>query len=187
MIITHYREKLVNSIIYFVVHTKHCGITKLMKLLYFLDFWHLKQTGKPVTGSEYFAWGQGPVPREVHGELSGKMEPDMAASVKRTEFSDTSFLKFSAKKKFDSEYFSEREIKLLENISFMFKDLKSDDIVEITHLKNKPWSRTKNTKGLLHKIDYMLAVDESNDSISIEQAKDTLEEIAEVHKLFGVA
>jgi uncharacterized phage-associated protein len=187
MIITHYRKKLINSIIYFVIHTKYCGITKLMKLLYFLDFWHFKQTGKPVTGSEYFAWDKGPVPRDVHNELSGKMKTDMAANIKRTEFSDTSFLKFNAKKKFDPEYFSERELELLENISFMFNDLKSDDIIEIAHLKNKPWIKTKDTKGLLHKIDYMLAVDEDDDSISIEQAKDTLDEIAEVYKIFGVA
>lgn len=187
MIITHHREKLINSIVYFVTHTKYCGITKLMKLLYFLDFWHFKLTGKPVTGSEYFAWANGPVPREVHNELSGTMKSDMAASIKKTEFSDSSFIKFSPKRKFDQEYFSERELELLEIISFMFKDLKSEEIVEISHLKNKPWAKTKETRGLFHKIDYVLAVDEDEDSISMEQAIDTIEEISEVHKLFGVA
>lgn len=32
------KEKLQNAIIYFSRHTKHCGLTKVMKLLYFLDF-----------------------------------------------------------------------------------------------------------------------------------------------------
>ena len=46
MIITHHREKLINAIIYFANNTKRCGKTKLLKLLYFLDFRHFKQTGK---------------------------------------------------------------------------------------------------------------------------------------------
>ena len=33
-----------------------------MKLLYFLDFMHFKQTDKSVTGQDYFAWMTGPVP-----------------------------------------------------------------------------------------------------------------------------
>jgi hypothetical protein len=48
MIITNQREKLVNAIIYFCHNTKYCGKTKLMKLLYFLDFIHFKQTAKSV-------------------------------------------------------------------------------------------------------------------------------------------
>jgi len=185
MIITHHREKLINAIIYLVTHTKYCGITKLMKLLYFLDFYHFKQTGKSVTGSDYFAWDKGPVSREVHRELSEKMTPDMEKSIKITEFEDSHFLKFSAKKKFDPEYFSERELKILDDLSFIFKDAKAEDMVEITHLKDKPWDKTLKEKGPLHKINYMLAVDECDDSISKEQAKEISEEIVEVHKIFG--
>ena len=50
MINTYHREKLINAIIYFAQNTKYCGKIKLFKLLYFLDFWHFKQTGKSVTG-----------------------------------------------------------------------------------------------------------------------------------------
>ena len=77
MIITHHREKLINAIIYFATHTKYCGKTKLLKLLYFLDFSHFKRTGKSVTGLDYFAWGMGPVPKELFKELSGNLKRDM--------------------------------------------------------------------------------------------------------------
>ena len=40
MLIEHNREKLINSIIYFISNTKYCGKTKLFKLLYYLDFMH---------------------------------------------------------------------------------------------------------------------------------------------------
>jgi len=62
MIITHQRDKLINAIIYLSSNTNYCGKTKLMKLLYFRDFKHFRQTGKSVTGLDYYAWEMGPVP-----------------------------------------------------------------------------------------------------------------------------
>lgn len=59
MLITHDREKLINTIIYFAIHVKKCGKIKLFKLLYFLDFEHYKQTGRSVTGLDYYAWKMG--------------------------------------------------------------------------------------------------------------------------------
>jgi uncharacterized phage-associated protein len=81
MILTHHREKLINAIIYFATHTKYCGKTKLMKLLYFLDFKYFKQTGKSVTGQDYFAWQMGPVPRDLFEELSDDMRPDLTSAI----------------------------------------------------------------------------------------------------------
>ncbi len=69
MLITHEREKLINAIKYFVKNTKYCGLTKLFKLLYFLDFIHFRETGKPVTGLTYYTWKMGPVPRDLYNEI----------------------------------------------------------------------------------------------------------------------
>ena len=76
MIITYHREKLLNAIIYMANNTMFCGKTKLLKLLYFLDFKHFKQTAKSVTGLDYYAWEKGPVPKKLFEELSGNMKPD---------------------------------------------------------------------------------------------------------------
>jgi uncharacterized phage-associated protein len=62
MIITHRREKFIQAIIFFSLKTKYCGKTKLFKLLYLLDFEHFRQTGRSVTGMDYYAWEMGPVP-----------------------------------------------------------------------------------------------------------------------------
>jgi len=45
VLIDHDREKLLNAVVYFVKETKHCGVTKLVKLLYYLDFFHFKEAG----------------------------------------------------------------------------------------------------------------------------------------------
>jgi uncharacterized phage-associated protein len=60
MEIDRQREKLAAA--FFAANTKYCGVTKLCKLLYFLDFIHYRQTGRTVTGLEYRAWPKGPVP-----------------------------------------------------------------------------------------------------------------------------
>ena len=183
MIITHHREKIINSIIYFAKNTKYCGKTKLLKLLYFLDFFHFKQTGKSVTGLEYFAWNMGPVPKVLFEELSGNMKPDMENAIE--DLPVEGFQQIKPKKKFEDKYFSKKEIKLLKDISFIFQDAKADDMVESTHLKNEPWDRTLKEKGEFQKIDYMLSIDSELVSLSYNEARDRMEEISEVHKLFG--
>jgi uncharacterized phage-associated protein len=184
MIVTHHREKLINAIIYFATHTKYCGKTKLLKLLYFLDFKHFKQTGKSVTGLDYFAWKMGPVPRELFEELSGDMKPDLRSAIHKLP--EEGFQKIRPKKRFDDQYFSKKEMKLFEDISFIFDDAKADDMVESTHLKNEPWDRTLKQKGEFKAIDYMLAIDSEIVSLPYEEAKDRLEERSEMYKLFGV-
>ena len=183
MIITHHREKLINAIIYFAKHTKYCGKTKLLKLLYFLDFCHFKQAGKSVTGLEYFAWDQGPVPRELFNELSGKMKADLKDAISLSSIED--FQKIVPKKKFNEEYFTNREKKLLKDFSYIFKDTKAEEMIEATHLKNKPWDKTLKEKGPFKKIDYMLSIDDEENSLSYNEAKGRTEEIAEMHQIFG--
>jgi len=185
MIVTHHREKLINAIIYFAGKTKYCGKTKLLKLLYFLDFSHFKQTGKSVTGLEYYAWKMGPVPKNLFDELSGSMKADMKATIHELPDGE-GFQQIRPKKKFDSQYFSNKELKLLENFSFMFQDAKADTMVESTHLKNEPWDRTLKEKGEFKKIDYMLAVDSDIDSLSYDEVKKRTEERSEMYKIFGV-
>ena len=80
MLINHERQKLINAIIYFANNTRYLGKIKLCKLLYFLDFEHFKQTGRPVTGLDYFAWPMGPVPVSLYNETSSP-EPDMGSQI----------------------------------------------------------------------------------------------------------
>lgn len=182
--ITLYREKIINSIIYFVKNTKYCGKTKLLKLLYFLDFMHFKQTGKPVTNLDYYAWEMGPVPKDLYEELTNAIEPDMEKAINIRDI-DT-FTNISPKKEFNEDYFSNRELKLLENIAFIFKDAKAEDMVESTHLENEPWDKTLKEKGENSYIDYLLSIDNKEESLSYPEAKERMEEREEVYKIFGV-
>ncbi len=184
MIITYHREKLLNAIIYFAKNTRFCGKTKLMKLLYFLDFEHFKKTGKTVTGQDYFAWEMGPVPKSLFEELSGSMEPDMKRAIYDLPGND-GFQQIRPKKKFDSQYFSKNEIASLEKWAYIFKDTKADEMIEATHLKNQPWDHTIKTKGEFAQIDCMLAIDGAADSLSYEEAEERLRSRLEMYEALG--
>lgn len=183
MIITHHREKLINAIIYFARNTKHCGKVKLMKLLYFLDFYHFRETGKSVTGQKYYAWQMGPVPVEIYNEISSpKNDFSAALSIKN----NGEFCSITPKKNFDSKYFTKREIRILENLIYIFKEAKADDMIESSHLHNSPWDRTKKEKGMQQHIDYMLAIDCSENSLLPEDVIARLKDCEEMIKEFGI-
>lgn len=185
MILTYHREKLINAIIYFANNTRHCGKTKLLKLLYFLDFMHFKRTAKSVTGLDYFAWEMGPVPAKLFEELSGPMNPDLKKAIHQLPKDREVFQQIRPKKNFNPDYFSKNEMKLLEEIAFIFCDAKAEHMVEASHLKNEPWDRTLKEKGVFKKIDYMLALDSDLTSILPDKAEERVEERQEMYRIFG--
>lgn len=181
-------EKLRNAIIYFSKNTKYCGVTKLMKLLYFLDFIHFRQSGKPVTGRDYFAWKMGPVPIDVYKEITGSDDKGLGLSKIVALIPKGDLLKQVTPKvgvKFDKEVFSERELRILQNIAEIFRDSLANEMIEVTHLKNHPWEVTKSRKGYLKRIDYELALDGSEDQLDPEIVKERQNEIAEMQRFFG--
>lgn len=141
MIIGHSREKLINSIIYFYESTTYCGKIKLFKLLYFLDFLHYSETGRSVTGLDYYAWDKGPVPKDLHQEMKKGPKKDMAESLEldKVETSKGDMLKIIPKREFDPSHFTKRELRIMENLAHQYKDKQADDMIEATHLENQPW------------------------------------------------
>jgi uncharacterized phage-associated protein len=189
MLIDYHRQKLIEAIVYFARHTRYCGKTKLMKLLYFLDFMHFRETGKSVTGRDYYAWQMGPVPADVWHELSDERDlPDdlaRAISIQPIPLQAGEMFKIVARRKFDSQYFSPRELRLLQSVAEIFKEATAGQMVEASHLKNQPWHRTVTTHGYDVPIDYVLAVDGSPGALSQEVIVERREEMAEMQRFFA--
>lgn len=185
MIITHHREKLINAIIYFAKNTKKCGKVKLMKLLYFLDFMHFKQTGKSVTGLKYYAWDKGPVPKDLFEEISGDMGEDLKKAIAIVPFDRFQKIVPKRAQRFDSTHFTKREINLLKMTADIFKDANAEQMTMVSHLRKEPWDKTRNEKGLFAEIDYMLAIDDADDSLSYEDAFERKRDTEQMHKIFG--
>jgi uncharacterized phage-associated protein len=182
--IEHTREKLIHSIIYFLKNTKYCFKTKLFKLLYLLDFYHFKQTARSVTGFEYFAWKKGPVPKDLFEEFANP-KPDLSQCIyiPKTKDPDGIF-RMRPRCNFDPNFFTKRELKLMEQIAYIFKDAKAEEMIEVTHLPNMPWDTTIRSKGEYAKIDYFLALDNTQESLSLEEAKERINDIREIEIIF---
>jgi len=178
-------KKLIHAIIYFLTNTKHCFKTKLFKLLYLLDFYHFKQTARSVTGLDYYAWEKGPVPKELFHEFANP-QPDIAKSIyiPKSKDSDAIF-RMKPKCNFDPRLFTNRELNLMEQLAYIFKEAKADDMIEVTHLPNKPWDRTIKNKGEYAKIDYLLALDNTKESLSPEEATERINDLDQIAAVFG--
>lgn len=165
MFVTRDREKLLNAIIYFLRETKHCHTLKLFKLLNFSDFEHFRQTGRTIFNLKYKAWDKGPVPTKLWGEFKFKPSDDLKKHVLLNQFKDgitdkTLRLDLKPLKKFDKQYFSKREMAILERVAFLFKELKADDMSEFSHMKHLPWAAVyKNGKGSNEEIPPELALE----------------------------
>ena len=148
MLITHEREKLINAIIYFAKNSRFLGKTKLCKLLYFLDFEHFKETGRTVTGLDYFAWKMGPVPVELYEEMD-MPEPDLAEKVEFVEKPTRrgTMLVVKPIAAFDDSHFTKRELRILKGLAAEFRDAQADDMIETTHLENQPWHKVYVEEG----------------------------------------
>jgi len=180
-----YREKLLNALLFFAGRVKYPTMVKMFKLLYFLDFVHFKQTGRPVTDQIYYAWEYGPAPKDLWEELkSEKLPEDFRQYLSLAPFTteqDKQGFNFKAKKSVDLSVFSPREMKILEDIAFVFRDATPTQMSEISHLANAPWDRTIREKGKGALIDFLLAVDKDS-LISEEEAKEIQKEREEIFK-----
>lgn len=186
-----YRKKLLNAVLFFAKNTKHSNMTKLSKLLYFLDFTHFKQTGYPSIGLNYCAFKKGPVPKDFWLEVKDGHVPedfrDKLALIPRVDELDPSFkeTEFRAIGEPDLSIFTPREIEILNNLAFIFKEARAWEISEVSHLPNQPWDTTFKQRGENCPIDYLLAIDEQT-KVSLEEAKESLKEHFEAVRNFNL-
>ncbi len=159
-------EKLRNAIIFFARNTgSNLGLTKLMKLLYFLDFRHYRETGFSVTGQPYRTWGFGPVPVGVWDELRNRRDRGLALGSAVAAIpgrGDCGFLiRAVGQAKFDEDVFTRREMRILTEVAEMFRDVPAKQMVDATHARNEPWEKALREKGEDVPIDYELIFDGS--------------------------
>jgi len=182
-------EKRKNAILYFCGNVKYTYKTKIYKLLYFLDFMHFKQVGRPVTDLEYYTFDFGPVPLKLHEEIeSGAIPEELKSCLQIVEekvntTGEGKYFKFFANAKPNLDVFTEREKVILEQVAIIFKDANASDMTEISHLSNEPWHKTVKDKGMYQKIDFLLALD-SDALVSVNIAKERMNRSKEIKELF---
>jgi len=186
-------EKLRNAIIFFVQNDKTVKLTKLMKLLYYLDFRHYQETGYSVTGQEYSAWPKGPLPEDVWAEIRNKenrgcgIEQFLVAQPAPPGIDDFGYTLWLLKGvKFSEDPFTDRELRILHEVSEIFKGVPAAQIVDATHMRGLPWETTIRKVGEKAKINYDLAF-EGVDPDDVERIREDQQDRRELDALFEVA
>lgn len=149
MFVSRDREKLINAIVYFLRETEHCHTLKLFKLLNFADFEHFRQTGRTITGLQYRALPKGPVPTSLFEEIKRGGDADLKSAINLFEVKDDitdALLRRDLKPRgqFDKQWFTKREIKIIERVAEFFKEMGAEDMSEFSHQNKKPWSEIYN-------------------------------------------
>jgi uncharacterized phage-associated protein len=147
-------EKLQQVILYFLEHINnvHLGRTKLMKLLYFVDFDHYEAHGTSVTGATYRKLPHGPYPDKIE-KLIAKMEAaGRVREVKVNHKGYTQHRLITLNGKFDPAKFSGTELQTLERVAADWADATAAEIEAATH-REAPWAGTQAGK----EIEYEMA------------------------------
>lgn len=182
-----YRNKLLNAVLFFSRKTLFCNKTKLLKLLYHLDFIHFKQTGYPSIGLTYYTYDKGPVPVRFWKEVQhGVVPSDFKGKLEIEAKEDAKEYVFKALTNPDLSYFTPREQDILNMLATKYRNKTATQISEETHLPRQPWHTTKITKGMNRQIDYLLCLDEDS-GVSWDEAKDNLSEFYAVVKNFKLS
>ncbi|MCD0493848.1 SocA family protein [Chromobacterium violaceum] len=182
MLIEHEREKLKNAVLFFAGRVRFLGKTKLFKLLYFLDFEHYRDTGRSVTGIEYFAWKMGPVPVELYNEI--KQDTTWESCINLERITTAKGHEMTAVRpigEFQATHFSKRELRIMESLSRKYEKADAEDMVEETHLENLPWHQVyvvDNKKQ--HHIPYELALRKQEIELMLAEINDRNELVSAI-------
>lgn len=165
-------NKLKAILLYFSLYTEYLGKVKLMKLIYFLDFMHIKKYGTPVTYDSYINLKHGPIPSTIKNMIDDA-EDDLEHSnlndvidiekVKKLKTGNV-MCKIVPLRKFsenDKKYFSETELEMLEKVASKYNTFTADQIEEASH-KESPWKDTE----YLDQIPYSLAARDPDSEVS---------------------
>lgn len=185
LLINNDREKLLNLITFFVKNTKNCGKTKLFKLLACADFDHVKETGKSITGLEYYAWKNGPVPKELFLEMKNPSEEFKKFFITfELPLDDYKTFKIIPKEDFNEGIFTKREMRIIKRLVEIYDPVPGNMMVKCTHTANGPWDIVYNKgRGEGKHIDYILTLDSSKESISKEEYEEKQQELRMLQSL----
>jgi len=174
-----------NLITFFVKNTKNCGKTKLFKLLACADFDHVKETGKSITGLEYYAWRMGPVPKELYLEMKNPPEEfkEFFATFE-LPVDDYKTFKIVPRSDFNEDIFTKREMGIIKRLVEIYGPVPGNMIVKCTHIANGPWDIVYNKgQGEGKHIDYILTLDPSKGTITKEEYEEKQQELRMLQSL----
>jgi len=129
-------DKVGNAMVFLSTKIPKLPKTKLLKLLYILDEYSIKNSGIPFFNLQYKVWKLGPVPQGIFIELSDKsFHFDKYIHIESE--GDKTYI--NPKSDFCDDEFSDNDIDLLHLVVEKFKNKSGKELVAYTHRPNSLW------------------------------------------------
>ena len=144
--------KLANLILYIASHSrvKNLGITKLWKLIYFVDAMAIRDLGESITGSEFIKYEHGPVPSRGEKVLK-QLRKSNQVTIENKILHGHSLTNVTTSTKADVDIFLEDEIKIMSMICSRYGTQTAQELSTLSHLEPS-WKFAK----YLQKLDSRL-------------------------------
>jgi uncharacterized phage-associated protein len=166
-------KKIANAIIYFIDNNVHSlGSTKLMKLCFYADKYHLEEYGKPIFNHSYTKLPRGPVPTWLYSivrtSISGNYDYDFQEEVnifneyigiEEVSYNKYTQVIFTKKQEFNNKFFSKTQLKILNKVIEEFRTITAAEISELSHTTNA-WKNVE----MNEQITYESMVDDEKTS-----------------------
>jgi uncharacterized phage-associated protein len=146
------KEKYKNAILFFIENVPNLGVTKLNKLLYFLDFDHFEKYGNAVTDDIYENKELGPVPKHID-QILEEMQSEKLIDIVPEQIIDFVRYHLLAQAKHDANVFKPSEIEVLCEITEKWRHHTAKEIVIASH-GEAPWLATRNGESIPYALAY---------------------------------
>lgn len=133
------QKKLEELIVYLGAHpqVKNLGLTKLWKLIYFVDSEAKRDGGNSVTGSEFIKYDHGPVPSRGQRHLSKLVKAGEVKTSQRT-LGDKVLNEVISSRPTNPSAFSRREIEIIDSVCERFGQESAINLSRLSH-KEPAW------------------------------------------------
>jgi len=133
------KEKVGNIMVYLAERIKPLYHTKLIKLLYFIDEYAVKDNGIPITWLSYNVWEKGPVAPETYF-IKNDEDNSMFSDFIKTKKQGDSYI-IHPIKSFDDNLFSEYEIAILDKVINDLGSKKANELIQLSHSAGSLWDK----------------------------------------------
>lgn len=192
-------KKIANAIIYFIDNdVQSLGSTKLMKLCFYADKYHLEEYGKPIFNHSYTKLPRGPVPTWLYSivrtSISGNYDYDFQEEVnvfneyigiQEVSYNKYTQVIFTKKQEFNNKFFSKTQIKILDKVIEKFRIITAAEISELSHTTNA-WKNVEMNEQITY--ESMVDDEETSQYVSyIQEEKIKFTRNYKLHKLNRVS
>lgn len=127
--------------------------TKLNKLLFYTDFLTYKRIGNSLMGLQYRAIPFGPVPAEYERLFLRLQDEGWLVNEEKATGSGQYYEVYHTNINYDGEQFTAHEMEVLNTITTLFKNKKTDQIVELSH-EERAWINNEQDRSLINYQQY---------------------------------